>query len=104
MKILVIGKPTDALRMLPPETLLNFYESASEIFERQGKEGTILEAYTTPIGYSVAILNYDSADKWVEEQKDLPMLNYMEWEIYPLADYAPFMNRTVESLKKMVGK
>jgi len=103
MKILCIAKPTDAMRMLPPEVQLNLFESFVKVLEQQREERKILELYSTPIGYSVAVLNYDSADRWVEDQKDIPILNYMEFEIYPLADGFAYLKRTVESLKKAAG-
>jgi len=104
MKILCIGKPTDAIRMLPPEVQLNLFESFAKALEQQREERKILELYSTPIGYTVAVLNYDSAEKWVEDQKDMPMLNYMEYEIYPLADGFAQLKRIIESLKKAVGQ
>lgn len=103
MKILCIAKPTEAMRMLPPEVQLNLFESFVEVAVQQREERKILELYSTPIGYSVAVLNFDSADEWVESQKDIPILNYMEFEIYPLADGFAYFKRTIESLKKAAG-
>lgn len=96
MKILCIGKPTEAVRSLSPDVTLQFLESTLQAVTKQHEEGRVLELYVSPIGCTVVILNYDSADEWVKDQRNVPGINYYEWEAYPLAD-------GFESLRGMIG-
>ena len=76
MKILCIGKPTEAFRALPPNISLQLLESFQEVAIKQREENKILDFYATPIGYSIVILNYENADEWVRDQKEIPIINY----------------------------
>ena len=72
-----------------------------QVATQQHKEGKILELYVSPLNYSVVILNYDSADEWVKDQRNIPGINYYEWEAYPLADGFESLRGMIESLKSM---
>ena len=101
MKILCIGKPTEAFRALPPNISLQLLESFMQVAIKQKEERKILEFYASPIGYSVVILDYESADEWVRDQKDIPIINYYEFEAYPLADGFETVKGMIDSLKAM---
>ena len=103
MKILCIAKPTEAFRALPPDISLQHLVSFQAVATQQREERKILELYVTPIGSSVVILDYETADEWVKDQRNIPLLNYYEFEIYPLADGFEAVKGIIASLKAMKG-
>jgi hypothetical protein len=99
MKLLVIGKPKDAVATLAPALIRQLFETSLNAIRQQKKEGKVLEAYYSPVGCSVAILDYKGADEWVKDQTSVPILRYYDWEVYPLADFDESMKGILEGLK-----
>ncbi len=99
MKFLSISKPRDTLSMLPPNILRPLVESALAAMEQQKKEGKILEHYYTANGCSVVILDYASAEQWVQDQNSIPFLRYYDQEIYILSDASQAMKAIIERIK-----
>ncbi len=99
MKFLAIAKPKDILYTLPPNILRQLVESALAGMEQQKKEGKILEYYYTANGCTVVLLEYASAEQWVQDQASLRILSYYDQEIYPLSDAPQAMKTMIEKLK-----
>jgi hypothetical protein len=99
MKFLVISKMKDTAVALPPSLMRPLLEMSVAAMERQKKAGEILDFYYSPAGRSVAILEQKTAEEWVKDQNSIPILSYMDFEIYPLADGFPAMKTIIESLK-----
>jgi|WetSurMetagenome_2_1015567.scaffolds.fasta_scaffold138197_3 hypothetical protein len=108
MKFLTIAKLKDSATMLPPAVILPIFEASVAAMNQQKKEGRILEFYySVGDGKFVGILNYDNADQWAKDHSKIPVLNYMDYEIYALADYDEYVKNTIEAtreaMKMMAG-
>ena len=99
MKLLVIGKPKDAMTTLPPGLIRQLLETSLVALGEQKGAGRFLEGYYSPTGYSIAILDYKDADEWAKEQASVPIVRYYDWEVYPLAQLEEGMKSLLESLK-----
>ena len=88
MKILSIGRPTDALKALPPAALLQLAEASIAVMQQQHKEGKLLEYYYSPAGGGriIIILDYRDGEEWVKDLMSVPIQSYYEYDIYPMAD------------------
>jgi muconolactone delta-isomerase len=88
VKILSIGKPKDAFSSLPPGTIKRLFEASMAAMQQQQKEGRLLEFYASPVGTgrSIVILDYKNGEDWEKDIMAIPVLNYYEQEVYPLAD------------------
>jgi hypothetical protein len=107
MKFLAIGKPKDTLTALPPAIVRKFIEMTLTAIKQLKKEGKLLEAYVTPSGYPVVILDYKSVEDWIKDLNLQPILTYYDQEIYPLADMEDSVKSNLEALKaaeKMMPK
>jgi len=87
--------------MLPPQVLLQLSEASLAGMLQLREERKILEYYHSPAGRSVVVLEYESADEWVKEQGIIPILNYLEAEVYPLANGFEALKGMIESMKAM---
>ena len=76
--------------------ILNYF---SVLAEKYGDEGKLLEAYYSPIGCSMVILDYKDAEDWIKDQASVPILSYYHQEAYPLADMETSVKSVIESLK-----
>ena len=64
------------------------------------KEGKILEQYHCPQpDRTVFILNYDSAEQWQKDQEKIPILQFCDTEVYPLADFDEYTKASLQSMK-----
>jgi muconolactone delta-isomerase len=99
MKFLVISKMKDTAVALPPSVMRQLMEVSAAAMEQQKKAGQILDFYYSPAGCSVAILEEKNAEEWVKDQTSIPILSYMNFEVYPLSDGFPAMKTLIESLK-----
>ena len=103
MKFLTIAKLKDTATMLPPAVSLSILEASVAAMNQQKKEGKLLEFYySVGDGKIVGILNYDNADQWAKDHSKIPILNYMDYEIYALADYDEYINNAREALREAV--
>jgi len=103
MKFLAITKPTAAMGMLPPDVRLQLLEASFAGMQQHREKRTVLEWYYSPIGYFIVILDYDNAEEWVNGQASVPILNYVDQELYPLADGMASMKAMLESMKAAMG-
>lgn len=99
MKFLVMSRLKDTAVALPPSVMRQLLEVSMAAMEQEKKAGEILDFYYSPAGCSVAILEKKNAEEWVKDQASIPILSYMDFEIYPLSDGFPAMKILIESLK-----
>jgi hypothetical protein len=99
MKFMVVAKPKDTMTMLPPAVTRQLLEVSMAAMGQMKKAGKILEAYYSPVGCIVVMLNYNTAEEWVKDQISMPILTYYDNEIYPLADYEQSLKIFTEGLK-----
>lgn len=99
MKLLSISKPKASMGTLPPAVLKQLLETCYAAMRQQKEAGKIVEYYYAPTGYSIVILDYKDADEWVRDKRNLPILNYMDEEVYPLAEGFGALKAVVESIK-----
>ena len=76
-----------------------FENAVRQVDEFRMKEGKILEAYYSPTGCSMVILDYKDAEDWIKDQASVPILSYYHQEAYPLADMETSVKSVIESLK-----
>jgi hypothetical protein len=103
LKIMSISRPKSTLATLPPTVLKQLMEASTAAIQQYHKEGRILEYYYSPVGAgcSIVILDYKNADDWMKDIATIPMLNYFENDIYPLADGFETTKGMIASLKAM---
>jgi len=99
MKFLVISRLKDTVLALPPSVMRQLLEVSVAVMEQQKKAGQILDFYYSPTGCSVAILENKNAEEWVKDQASIPILSYMNFEVYPLSDGFTAMKTFIESMK-----
>jgi muconolactone delta-isomerase len=77
----------------------------NENYHQQKKAGKILEAYWIPgWGRVMSIGEAKSAEEIVQNMNEIPVSGFMNYEIYPLADYnesAKIMLERIKSLKNL---
>ena len=99
MKLLVITKPKDTLSTLPPAVTRQLPEATPVALKQQKMEGKVPEAYYSPAGCSMAILDYKEAEDWIKDQASIPILSYYHHEIYPIADMEASVQSLIAALK-----
>ena len=99
MKFLGLLKQKEIMLTLPPAVSRQLIEMSLAGMSQLKKGGKLLEAYYSPAGLSMVILNYDNADEWVKDQNMVPLLSYYDQEVYPLADLDESMKTMLEALK-----
>jgi len=101
MKFLIIGKQNNAARTLPPALARQLTEESVAATNQQKKEGKIQEIYWIPGVYSTVTLGEcKDAVEMVSIFSDLPIADYYDYEIFPLADFNESMKILIESLKR----
>ena len=99
MKFLCITKVKDSLLTMPPAVMRQILEASAAAIEQQKKQGTVLEFYYSPAGYNIIILEYNDAEEWAKEQLSVPVLTYLDIQVYPLTDGSTTINAMIEVLK-----
>jgi hypothetical protein len=99
MKILVIAKQKDSAILVPPAVFRQLLEISMAGIAQMKKAGKLLDFYFSPLGYSIVILNYNTAEEWQKDMGLMPLLSYMDFESYPLADGNEAMKSLLEQLK-----
>jgi muconolactone delta-isomerase len=100
VKTLSIGTPKDVLFTLPPAVARQLFEATIALSNQQKKAGKILELYFIP-GWNrvVAIRESKSAEELNQNIDELPLSSFMNYEVYPLADYNESAKTILEGLK-----
>jgi muconolactone delta-isomerase len=101
VKFLGIGKQKDAAAMLPPAVIRQLLEASIANMKQQKKDGKILEFYFVPGWFkTVIIMENQSAEGIFKEISGAPITNYMDIEIYPLADGFGTADAMIETLRQ----
>ncbi len=99
MKVLCITKVKDSLLSMPPAVMRQVLELSAAAIEQQKKQGKVLEYYYSPAGYNIVILDYKDAEEWTKDQISVPVLTYVDTEIYPLTDGSTALKGMIEAIK-----
>ena len=99
MKLLCITKVKDSFLTMPPAVMRQVLEASAAAIEQQKKQGKVLEYYYSPVGYNIVILEYKDAEEWAKDQLSVPVLTYVDTQVYPLTDGATTLNGMIEVLK-----
>jgi hypothetical protein len=67
--------------------------------EQQKKQGKVLEYYYSPAGYNIVILDYKDAEEWAKDQLSVPVLAYVDTQVYPLSDGSTTLKGMIEAVK-----
>ena len=101
MKFLTISTFKDTLSTLPLGTTMQMMQGMQAWMKQQKESGKILEAYVIP-GWKrgVVIGEFGSAEEITQMLPQMPGFGFMDFEMYPLADFDEGVNDFVEGLKK----
>jgi len=101
MKFLTISTFKDALSTLPPAMSIQMLEAMQAWMKQQKQSGKILEAYVIPAWKrGVVISEFDSAEEISQLLPQMPGFGFMDFELYPLADFDEGIKNFLEGLKK----
>jgi hypothetical protein len=99
MKFLNMTTVKDTFAMLPVSTQRQLMEATVAWVNEHKKSGDILELFQTPEG-SVVICEDASIEKFMEIQASIPMGGFMNFRVYPLADFNVSMKAYIEACKR----
>jgi len=99
MKFLVIVSTKDTFSMLPPAVGRQLMEASVTWINQQKKAGKVLEIYAIPDGRIVAISEHPSAEDVAQTLATVPMGGFLNFEVYPLADFNQAMKANIEAYK-----
>ena len=100
MKFLVISHLKDTFSTLPPSVVRQLWEANMELVNQARKAGKIREIYWIP-GWNrgVSIEDKKSAEEVVQTLSGSPMFAFLNFEVYPLADFDESRKVLLESVK-----
>ena len=101
MKFLTITSLKDTISTLPPATSRQLLEATVAWVNQQKKAGVILEIYAIP-GWrrTIGISERESAEDLAQALGEIPLAAFMNFEVYPLADFGETMKVQIEALKR----
>ncbi len=99
MKILSITTLKEAFSMVPLATQRQLLEATMAWVEEHKKKGHILEAYETPEN-SVVICEHPSIEDYMQTIATIPMGGFMNFKVYPLADFKVSMKAYIDAIKQ----
>jgi muconolactone delta-isomerase len=100
MKFLTISKLKDTASTLPPAVARQLMEATLNLMNQEMKAGRILEMYfMAGSGRAAVIGELKSAEELVKVISTLPISGFMDFEVYPLADFNESMKVQIEALK-----
>ena len=100
MKFLIMCTLKDTMSMLPPAMNRQLLEATVAWVNEQKRAGKLLEIYSTPGWWrTVAISEHDSAEDVAQTLAGVPMGGFLNFEVYPLADFDKTMKANIESAK-----
>ena len=101
MKFLLISSYKDTMSTIPPAMARQMAEGLIGWTNQQKQAGVVLESYVVPAWKkAVIICEMDSAEKITEILPGMPGFGFMDFELYPLADFDGAVQSLVEALKK----
>jgi muconolactone delta-isomerase len=99
VKFLTITSMKDTFSMLPPAIGRQLMEATVAWVNQQKKAGRVLEIYAIPDGRTVTISENPSAEDIAQALAGVPMEGFLNFEVYPLADFNETMKAYIESAK-----
>jgi muconolactone delta-isomerase len=100
MKFLVTCTVKDTMSMVPPAMGRQLMEATVSWVNEQKKAGKLLEVYSIPgWGRTVVISERDSAEDVAQALATVPMGGFLNFEVYPLADFNQAMKASIEAYK-----
>jgi muconolactone delta-isomerase len=101
MKFLTISTFKDSMSTLPPAMTRPIVEAMRAWMNQQKQAGKILEAYVIPAWKrGVVISEFDSAEEITQFLPQMPGFGFMDFELYPLADFDEGVKHFIEALKR----
>lgn len=101
MKFLTIITIKDTMSTLPPAISRQLMEASVAWVNQQKQAGIILEIYTIAgWGRTAVICEHESAEHLVQTIAGIPLATFMNFEVYPLADFNESMKAHIESAKR----
>ena len=101
MKFLVLGNIKDTFSNLPPEVNRQLLEETA-VWMYRYRSANILAEIHMLVGCKrfVAVCNSETNVDLMKELSTLPILNYTDIEVYPLADITESINSLIENTKQ----
>ncbi len=99
MKFVSLCTLKDSVSIVPPAKIRQLVEASIEWSNQLKKEGKLLELYSLPGGRTLAICEHSSAEDLNQTLTSMPIGIYMNFEVFPLADFNITMKALVEVLK-----
>lgn len=101
MKFLLISTYKDSMTMLPPAVSRQMTEGLLSWMQQQRQAGKVLESYVIPAWKrAVLICDFESGDQITQILPGMPGFGFMNFEVYPLADFDGAVQSLIEALKK----
>ena len=101
MKFLTITTIKDTMSTLPPAISRQLMEATVAYTNQLRQAGIILEIYTIAGWARTAVIcEHESAEHLVQTLSGIPMGGFMNFEVYPLADFDESMKAHIESAKR----
>ena len=101
MKFLLMSSYKDTMSTLPPAMGRQMTEGLLAWTNQQRQSGKILESYVIPAWKkAVLICEFNSAEEITQILPGMPGFGFMNFEIYPLADFDGAVKSLIETLKK----
>jgi muconolactone delta-isomerase len=101
VKFLLISSYKDSMTTLPPSVSRQMSEGLLGWIGQQRQAGRVLESYVIPAWKrAVIICDFESADQITQILPGMPGFGFMDFEVYPLADFEGAVKNMVEALKK----
>ena len=100
MKFLIMCTVKDTMSMLPPAISRQLLEASVAWVNQQRQAGKVLEIYSTSgWGRTVGICEHPSAEDVAQTLAGAPMGGFLNFEVYPLADFNQSMKAHIEAAK-----
>jgi hypothetical protein len=101
MKFLTIGSIKDTFSTLPPAISRQLMEATLNWINQQKQAGIILEVYMmVELKRSMVICEHKTAEEAAQTIAAVPMGGFMDFDVYPLADFNVSMKAALESIKR----
>ena len=100
MKFLIMCTVKDTFSMVPSAISRQLFEASVAWINQLKKAGKVLEIYSTSgWGRIVAICEHPSAEDVAQTLATAPMGGFLNFEVYPLADFNQSMKAIIEAYK-----
>ena len=101
MKFLLISSYKESMTTLPPAMARKMTEGMLGWMQQQRQAGRVIETYVIPAWKrAVCICDFESGDQVTQVLPGMPGFGFMDFELYPLADFDGAVKNLIEALKK----